>query len=156
MRRTLGLAAVAAGLALLLPLATVSATPPAGVTFVVDTQIPPEGPTFGPFVATGPAVDAGVMCPTGDTIDVFGRAAGFQSGRGINILVFKLFTCHDGSGAFLVKLQVRIDARGNSFTWTVMDGADAYATLHGTGSGFGAYPSDVLVIDTYEGGVHLD
>lgn len=157
MRRFMGVMAAAAMLALVVPLGTVSATPPADVMFVVDTAIPEEpGPSGGPFVATGPAVDDGVMCSSGDTIDVFGKMSGYQSGRGINVLVVKEFTCDDGSGSFLVKLQVRIDGRGNSFVWTVMGGMGDYATLHGSGSGYGVYPSETLVIDTYEGKLHLD
>ena len=146
-------------LILLLALAVVPAaasSPPSDISFDVPTTIPTEeGPSFGPFTATGPAVDEGVVCPTGNTVDVFGKASGFNSRTGTNLQVVKLFTCDDGSGEFFVKLQVRIDAKGDNFNWNIIGGTGAYEKLHGTGSGVGLYfPGGVL--DLYEGQVHID
>jgi hypothetical protein len=155
-RRSIRLAAAAAALCLVFPASVVTATTPASVEFFVPTVIPADGgPTYGPFTASGPAVDAGIMCPTGQTADVFGKAAGFQSPAGINLLVVKQFTCDDRSGTFLVKLQVRIDARSDNFTWLVIAGDGAYARLRGAGSGFGTFPYPDEVDDNYAGGLHI-
>lgn len=146
-------------LALLLLIAVVPASassPPLEVNFDVPTEIPDEGfPSFGPFSATGPAVDAGLICPTGDTIDVFVKASGFQSEFGVNLQVVKLFICDDGSGEFYIKLQVRIDQKGDNFNWTIIEGTGDYEKLHGTGSGVG-FPIPEGVLDIYEGKVHID
>jgi hypothetical protein len=132
-----------------------ASTPPSAVEFQVETTTPPEGPSFGPFTATGPAVDAGLVCESGDTIDVFGRGTGFQSGIGWNAQVVKLFTCDDGSGEFFVKLLVRFDWQGLNFRWTIVGGSGAYEKLHGTGEGIGLDMGD-WVLDVYYGAVHID
>jgi len=134
-----------------------AATPPVGVVFEVPTTIPGGGlPTFGPFTATGPAVDDLIVCASGDTRDVFGKTSGFQSQTGgVNIQVVKRFTCGDGSGEFFVKLQVRIDKKGDNFNWNILGGTEDYEKLHGTGKGIGLpLPEDVL--DLYSGKVHVD
>ena len=135
-----------------------ASSPPLGVEFVVDTTFPPPPdlfPSFGPFTATGPAVDAGLVCPTGGTIDVFGKTSGSQSQRGRNWQVVKLFTCGDGSGEFLVKLQVRDDHKGDNFNWNIVRGSGDYEKLHGTGKGFGL-PYNGGILDTYSGAAHID
>jgi hypothetical protein len=133
--------------ALVGPLASpAEATPPSDVEIVV--------PGFeGPFVATGSAVDDGVVCATGEVLTTDVKAAGFQSNRGVNLQVGKEFTCDDGSGTFAAQLQVRIDfARGTSFQWVITGGTDAYEALHGTGSGF-VVPADT---DIYQGRLHTE
>ena len=153
MLTAVGLAALATVLVTSLAAA---ATPPLGVHFDVPTTLPPDGgPTFGPFTATGPAVDAGLICPKGDTIDVFSKASGFQSNRGVNFQVVKHFTCADGSGEFDAKLQVRIDPKGDNFNWAIVGGTLAYERLHGTGQGIGEY-AQYGVLDLYDGQVHVD
>jgi len=107
------------------------------------------------FTATGPAVDAGIVCPSGDTVEVFVKASGFQSQKEVNFQVVKLFTSADGSGEFLVKLQVRNDRKGDNFNWNILGGTDAYEKLHGTGSGIGL-PLEGGVLNLYEGKVHID
>ena len=153
MRKLIIGAAVATAVAALSS-SPVDAGPPLDVTFEVPTTISEEGPTFGPFTASGAAVDAGDMCPSGDTIDLFGRASG-GTPRGVNIQVVKIFTCDDGSGSFIVKLQVRIDRKGDNFQWVVLDGDGAYERLHGVGSGFG-FPIPDGVFDVYQGQLHID
>jgi hypothetical protein len=153
-RRSIKVAAAAAALALALPLVTVQAAPAMAVHIDVETAFFDGGPVSGgPFTATGPAVDAGLICPTGSTIDVGSKASGYQSAGGwVSLIVVKAFTCDDGSGAFLVKLEVRLDARGDHFSWVILDGTDAYAQLHGAGRGYGAEPlGDYDVLDVYDG-----
>ena len=157
MRRFFAVAAVVALVLVAFPTASLGETPPEDITFEVDTDFL-NGATGGPFEATGPAVTAGLVCATGDTIDVFAKASGFQSGRGFNIQVVKLFTCDDGSGDFEIKLQVRIDQKGTNFNWTIVGGTGAYERLHGSGDGVGLPPPDGTdgVFDVYTGKVHID
>jgi len=148
------------GIALLVLVPTAgSASPPLAVDFVVPTSGTAGGASGGPFTATGPAVDAGLVCDTGQTIDVFGHAGGFQSGQLLTIQLVKRFTCDDGSGEFDVKLQVLINTNGDNFQWVVVNGTGAYERLRGTGQGIGLYPdtpADYDVLDLYSGKVHSD
>jgi hypothetical protein len=153
--RKLSMLFVIALILLLAAAPAAASSPPLDVNFEVDTTIGEDGTSFGPFSATGPAVDAGLVCATGDTVDVFEKASGYQSQTGVNLQVVKLFICDDGSGEFYVKLQVRIDAKDTSFNWNIIEGTGAYERLHGTGSGIGIYfPEGVL--DLYEGQLHID
>jgi len=127
--------------------------PPLGVSFVVTE-------TFGaggPFQASGLAVDFGLVCPAGSTVDLGERVApnNGQTDAGVNFTSFKRFDCTGGS--FEVKLQVRLNKNGDNFNWTITDGTGAYATLHGSGQGYGIYPTTPPpdVTDYYFGTVHL-
>jgi hypothetical protein len=153
MPRFVKLAAATAALALALPLATAQAAPAAAVHIEAQTSFLYEGVSGGPFTATGPAVDAGLICATGQTIDVFAKPAGYQSHGGwLNLIIVKAFTCDDGSGAFLVKLEVRLGAHGDHYGWVIMDGEGDYASLRGAGTGYGASPlGDYDVLDVYDG-----
>jgi hypothetical protein len=137
-----------------MPAASASATTPSAVHFDVPT-------TFGAvnrFTASGAAVDNGLICSRGDVIDVIGKASGFQSGLGGNFLVVKEFVCDDGSGSFTVKLQVRLDFRAgtDTFSWVILGGTSDYADLHGRGSGVGVDGAENFVRDVYDGAVHVD
>ena len=125
---------------------------PQAVNFEVSTVIPPDGtsPTYGPFTATGPAVDGGLICPTGQTQDAFVKAQGGQSGKIVTLQVIKQFTCDNGSGEFFVKLEVRLDQKGDNFNWMIIRGTGTYEKLHGTGQGVGL-PIPEGVFDIYEG-----
>jgi hypothetical protein len=115
-----------------------------------------RGPRRAAFTASGPAVDAGLVCAAGDTIDNdLPSAAGYQSERGANLQIVKHFSCADESGDFRIKLQVRLDARGDNFTWAIVDGTGDYERLRGAGSGTGE-PTTYGVLDLYDGGVHID
>jgi len=137
--------------AVLLFAAPVQATAPADVLIQIDTTVPSEGLPFGPFTATGP------VCPSGTTVDVFGKSVGFASGNRLQILVVKQFTCADGSGTFslLFRVHITFEPFSDTFTWTVVDGTGAYTRLHGSGSGFGT-PTPNGATDTLTGGVHID
>lgn len=153
--RKLSMLFVVALVLLLAAAPAAASSPPLDVNFEVHTTIGENGTSFGPFTAAGLAVDAGLVCPTGDTVDIFEKASGYQSQTGVNLQIVKLFTCDNGSGEFYVKLQVRIDAKDTSFNWNVVSGTGAYERLHGTGSGIGIYvPEGVL--DLYEGQLHID
>ncbi len=153
LRRLVVLAvALAVAMAMALP---AGATPPSAVTIEVDTLFAGTGT----FTATGPAVDDGVVCATGETFDVFGKVSGMGK-KGVNIQVVKEFTCDDDSGSFFVKLQVKVFFAGpvlSSFNWVVTEGDGAYEDLHGSGSGDGLPPNTGFdILDVYEGKMHID
>jgi hypothetical protein len=143
---------------------TVAFALPAGATAPADVEISVESSLLGapgPFTASGPAVDDGLICGEGEVIDAVGKATGF-SPTGFNFQGIKLFICDDLSGEFYVNLQARIDFRkGVTFTWNVLNGTGAYDKLHGagTGIGLGGVPCgdpSVCVLDIYHGGMHID
>jgi len=146
MRRILVTAAAVIALLLMTPLVPAGATAPADVEIVV--------PDFeGPFVATGAAVDDGVICGAGEVFTTFVKASGFQSNQHLILKVGKVFICGDGSGTFDAKLEVRIDFdTGVSFQWVVVGGTGDYERLRGSGSGFVLQPDT----DVYSGGLHIN
>ena len=114
----------------------------------------------GPFIASGFAVDAGVMCPAGSTEGLSETASpSGGNAQGVNFFIVKRFTCSDGSGRFDVKLTVRLNKNGDNFNWTVIGGTDNYESLHGSGQGYGIYPTPPQttpdVTDYYFGTVRL-
>ena len=128
---------------------TASAAPPTGVNIEVPTLF--DG-TPASFQASGPAVDSGAICSSGTVQNVTRRANG-GSPPGINFHVLKEFTCSDGD-TFQIKLEVRVDRKGDNFRWVVTSGTGRFARLHGTGAGIGmplpaGSPDGVL--DKYDG-----
>ena len=127
----------AAGVALTLA-GPAGAASPEGVTLLSHVTFNPDGPNYGDFDATGAAVDSGTMCASGTFVDVGIRFAGFQSNRGeVQLQVVKEFTCDDGSGTFIVKMQIQanFDTGIETFSWVVLGGTDDYASLRGSGLG---------------------
>jgi hypothetical protein len=122
------------------------------VNIRVETHIDPGG-SGGPFEASGPAVDDGLICPTGETTDIYLQVEGFQSGIGGNYIVLKQFDCDDESGTFTMKLQVRGDFRGDNFKWIISSGTESYENLIGSGKGFGV-SAPYGVTDYFFGMVH--
>jgi hypothetical protein len=135
-------------LALVLPIATVQAAPARGVAFDVQTTL--GSPSGGPFSASGPAVDEGVVCAGGWTTDVsLGISGGGGGHTGYHVL--KNFICDDGSGSFLLKLEVRTSPTGfGTYSWLVVGGTGAYLDLKGSGTGYGV-PTDYGVHDLFFG-----
>jgi hypothetical protein len=130
------------------------AAPPQALTIVSHVTFNPDGPNFGDFTATGAAVDAGAMCASGTFVDLGIRFAGFQSGRDdVQLQVVKEFTCDDGSGTFVVKMQIQANfATGiESFSWVVLDGTGDYAGLRGSGSGSTVPNAPIGNINTFVG-----
>ena len=130
------------------------ASPPTGVHIEVETSF--GGPS--PFVASGQAVDDGLVCAEGMVDDASGKVAGF-SPNGFNFQGVKHFICDDGSGEFFVKLQARIyfSEQPVKFNWNVVGGTGDYEDLHGAGSGVGLpLCGDDCVFDIYDGGLHID
>jgi len=142
---------IAVMMALALP---AGATSPSQIHIEVDTSLL-GAPS--PFVASGPAVDAGLMCTDGMVVDASGKAEGF-SPTGFNFQGVKQFTCDDGSGEFFVNIKARIDFRkGTTFQWNVLNGTGDYVDLHGAGSGVGLQDCGLdCVLDVYDGGLRID
>ena len=147
-------------LSLLVVAASVAISSPASATTPTDVDIEVETSLLGapsPFVASGPAVDDGLVCDSGTVVDASGKVTG-GSPAGFNFQGVKHFTCDDASGEFFVNVRARIDFRkGTTFNWNVLSGTGAYANLHGAGSGVGL---DICgpdcVFDIYAGGLHID
>ena len=91
----------------------------------------------GSFEASGPAVDAGLICASGSVVDTRLILAGEESRRKIQIPVRKTFTCDDGSGSLFIKIQVHLDLSTSTegFSWVVQGGTGEYASVRGSGSG---------------------
>ena len=122
------------------------------VEFTIDTTIPSEGLPFGPFVATGAAVDAGWMCPKGDTQDSGVTGSPFTGGA--RFVGDKTFTCDDGSGAFTLRFDATVidDPFSDVGTWRVISGTGDYTTLAGEGAVTGAL-SDAGILDLWAGAI---
>jgi hypothetical protein len=129
---------------------------PSRVHIEVPTTI--AGGDLGLFTASGPAVNARTLCPTGVVSDlgvVVVDYPGERYGRGLRIL--KRFDCDDGSGTFDVLQVVRVDLTPyakplTSGRWRVVRGTGRYVQLHGTGTVTGTtIEPGVLVMDTYDG-----
>ena len=107
---------------------------PLAVEIVVEETLPVVIPDPGqPFVATGPAVDRGVLCPEGTTEDI--AFAARPGGWFTRLTIEKLFTCGDSSGDFTVQLRVKLFPDGTTTAlWKVTGGTGDYATLMGSGT----------------------
>ena len=152
-RRWITALMVAGATALSLASPAVAASPKS-VTIVSHVTFNPDGPNYGDFVATGSAVDSGVICSSGTFVDLGIRFAGFQSNRGVvQLQVVKEFTCDDGSGTFVVKMQIQanFDTGIESFSWVVLDGTGDYGSLHGSGSGSTVRNAPIGNINTFVG-----
>ena len=134
------------------------ATPPSGVHIEGETSLwgHPNWP-LSPFVASGPAVDTGLICTTGYYEDVRLSFSG-DSQNGWNVHLIRHFTCDDGSGEFFMNFQARVDYRkGSTWNWNILSGTDAYEKLHGSGSGI-SLPicGENCALDIFDGNLHID
>jgi hypothetical protein len=144
--------ACAALAAMATPVAAASAQP---VSIVSEVTFNPNGPNFGDFTATGPAVDAGAICASGTFVDTGIKFAGTSSRTGhVQLQVTKDFTCGDGSGTFSVKLQINADFNTGieSFAWVASGTSGDVVDLTGAGTG-STVPTTTGNINTYVGTV---
>jgi hypothetical protein len=126
---------------------------PQEVTIYGITIIPEDGFPYGWFFAEGPAVEAGLICAEGETLDLDTFGTGWQSGKGVNYHVRKQLTCSDGSGTFLINMQVRVDKKGDNANWNVLEGTGNYERVRGAGKLVG-YFMEWGVLDVYTGKLH--
>lgn len=98
----------------------------------------------GAFEASGPAVEAGLMCDAGTMANPVPDKFVGNSGVVSNAQVITEFTCGEGDfdgGTFVVKQQLHIDLTAEPATWTinwvVKSGTGAFENLRGNGHGTG-------------------
>lgn len=126
------------------------------VTLEVQTVfIEPENP----FIAYGPAVDEGLICPSGTVTQ--GKLIAAERPNGWNFRIEKIFNCADGSGSFIINLKAHLifDPYSDTGNWNVLSGEDTYTTLHGRGSLLGipfGEGEEAGVLDIYAGFMHLE
>jgi hypothetical protein len=145
--------ALSISIVLVLVLATFSSAAAAPAKYVHIEAHEYIGQNGEPFSASGPAVDAGLVCASGTTeeVEIYpGHSAGSLSFFG----VLKRFHC-TGGGSFDVQLNVRLNTvtHGTTASWSVVGGTGAYASLRASGSLVGT-PGDVPgddIYDTYNG-----
>jgi hypothetical protein len=136
-------------IALILALATASSAAAAPAQYVHIEAHEYIGQNGEAFSASGPAVDAGLVCASGTTeeVEIYpGHSAGSFSFFG----VLKRFNC-TGGGSFDVQLSVRLDNNTHATTaaWSVVSGTGAYADLQARGLLVGT-PGDVPGQDIYD------
>jgi len=109
---------------------------------------------IGDFVATGPAVDAGLVCPSGTEVDPEVIVRNTAGGRFTILKILKSFTCEDGSGTFDVRMTVKLFPDGTTTAnWKVVAGTGNYTALRGHGTLVGTPPPNTTgeIIDEYFG-----
>lgn len=159
MRKLILLAAVAALFMVTLPIASAAgASPFEKVDITVVTAFPAGLPPNGPF--TAPGLDD---CESGWAFDIGAKFSPRSFPPKGNIQVFKVFACGldglpgpDGpftEDFFVVKMQVRIDQKGDNFNWVVVDGSGMLEDMKGNGHGSGEGSMTEGVIDEFSGKV---
>ena len=129
------------------------AAPPLGLHIEVTEYINTSGEAFA---ASGPAVDAGIVCASGTVNDVSVVVNGNPSSGFRTLHVLKRFNCN-GGGTFDVKMKVRLDLTTNATTarWNIVSGTGAYAGLKGNGSLVGnPIVPGTSILDVYDGKAH--
>ncbi len=104
---------ISAILLILLLAAPANASPSLPVTIDLAQVLDENHQGFvpSPFVATGPAVDAGLICRQGMAHNLTETVSGPFDLRNQYLEIHhftKLFVCDDGSGSFLIKAEMRL------------------------------------------------
>jgi hypothetical protein len=119
-----------------------AATPWKDVEMIVDIYYD-QGEPYGPFEASGSAVDAGLICATGDTLDIYFEDQHRNDDGVTRSTVLKRFDC-EGSGTFDVRSNI-INNQIAGFElvfWSVVDGTGDYEGLRGNGTSVGEGTED--------------
>ena len=140
---------------LLLTSSIAFAARPLGLHMEVYEVIAAEGDVF---IASGPAVDAGIICPTGTQDNLVINEFGPPEGDFRILYIYKVFTWGDGSGMFGIKMRVKLDLTTGytTATWYFNGGIGDYHGLrgHGTLVGIPDVPFE-SILDIYDGTAHL-
>jgi len=157
MKRKLRPAAFSALIAAVFLAGTASAAlaaQPLAIHIEVDEIIATSGEAFA---ASGPAVDAGLVCPSGTVEDLSTKVSGPPAGAFSILHVLKRFNCEDASGTFDIALTVKLNNSTHYTTasWRIVAGTGDYAGLHANGllAGTPIVPG-VSIQDVYDGMVH--
>ena len=143
MRKLTLLAAVAALFLVAFPVGPAGAESPSeDVSLEVNTTFSSNAPPNGWFTASGPAVEAGLICDSGWSFDAGGKFSPRDNPNvGVNIQAVKIFKCgatswtDDVPHGFVMRLQIHFDKKGGSINWVVIDGWGDYASVAGNGDG---------------------
>jgi hypothetical protein len=102
----------------------------------------------GTFAATGPAVDAGLVCPTGTTEFTSGNSLTRQ---GAISRWQDRYTCDDGSGTFLIGADTFVTSGDAQYgVWSIVSGTGTYESLRAGGgsntspTGPGTWSDDMI------------
>jgi hypothetical protein len=170
MRRAV-LALASAILLSLLLAASAAASPSLPVTIDLYQELDESGQGFvpSPFYATGPAVEAGLVCPQGMAHNLTEPVSGPGGLKDKYLQIYhttKLFECDDHSGSFIIKLEhhLVITFTPDSVTWDqkapwrIAEGTGNYVRLHGTGSATSLpyNPEGSVMHDHMTGWLHID
>ncbi len=132
----------------------VLAAPPRDIHIEVDEILGTSGEAF---LASGTAVNDGILCASGTVDDLSIVTYGPQNGTFSILHVLKRFTCDDLSGTFDVRLVVKLNltTRYTTARWNVVSGTGNYTHIHGNGSleGTPIVPG-VSIHDVYDGKMH--
>ena len=135
----------------MLALASSAAAAPAKYVHIEVTENI-GGPDGEAFSASGPAVDAGLVCGSGIVNDT-DYTPGHEAGIFTFFQAAKTFTCDEG-GTFDVELRVRLNTitRQTSATWSVVGGSGDYEFLRASGLLVGTpdVPGETI-LDVYDG-----
>ncbi len=145
--------------ALLAAATPVAASQPSGVNIVAimdPNSQDPNGPMSGTFEASGPAVDAGLLCSAGAVQDVENPAYAWRSNQIIVLYVHKHFVCSDERDTFEMNMRVLLGPNGTVARWVITGAGGSYAGLLGAGSLSGTALEDGRYQDTYSGGLHIE
>jgi len=83
------------------------------------------------FAATGPAVDAGIVCPTGTTEFTSGNSPTRQGATG---RWQDRYTCDDGSGTFIIGADGFVTSGDADYgVWSIVSGTGKYESLRAGG-----------------------
>ena len=120
------------------------------ISVVTDLNTPPS--FTDPFLATGQAVSAGILCATG--LVSTGPYPWPPPPSG-SVTMVKYFVCVDGT--FDVELRVWLLDGGNTKgRWKVIGGTGSYAGLKGNGTLTGTYDAvSNTVLDVYTGRIRV-
>ena len=113
---------------------------PVDVRFDVETLFSGQGV----FVASGTAVESGLVCREGVTRDIFIQE---RDGPGFSARMTKEFICIQSTQSFLIDLDVRTTQEGVVFDWSVTTGDES--GLSGGGDGFVVREIPGGVLDRY-------
>jgi hypothetical protein len=107
------------------------------------------------FSASGSAVVAGFICPSGTVDDLSVLVKDDTASDHSTLRVLKRFTCAN-TGSFDMDMVVQLDLATNetSANWEIISGTGDYASLSGSGSLVGT-PVDpgISILDVYDGSV---
>ena len=109
-----------------------------------------------PFIASGAAVDDGLVCATGTVVETAATSKE-TNGPYTKLWITKRFDCSDGSGTFDVDMVVKLNKSTGTTTanWKVVAGTGNYANLKGNGKLLGTpVVLGVTIFDVYDGKLH--